>query len=62
MHATKHWSQNLYKVAFNFRAQYAKNEVHRGATIGGKTGKTVDLPKFCKIDHGGALPCYRGLT
>ena len=37
----------------------------RGA-IGGKTGKTVVLPGFCKIEHGGgsggAPPYYRGLT
>jgi hypothetical protein len=62
MHATKHWGQNLYKVTFNFRVQYANNEVHMGA-IGGKTGKTADLPKFCKIERvGGVLPCYRGFT
>ena len=62
MHATKPWGQNLYKVTFNFRVQYANNEVHMGA-IGGKTGKTADFPKFCKIQRvGGALPCYKGFT
>ena len=34
--------------------------------IGGKTGKTVVLPGFCKIEQGGGrgdMPtCYRGLT
>ena len=35
----------------------------RGA-IGGKTGKTVVLPGFCKIEWGsdGAPPYYGGLT
>ena len=62
MHATKPWGQNLYNVIFNFRAQYANNEVHMGAKEG-KTGKTSDFPKFCKIQCvGGALPCYRGFT
>ena len=35
----------------------------RGA-IGGKTGKTVVLPGFCKIELGGSsdgAACYRGL-
>ena len=36
--------------------------------IGGKTGKTVVLSWFCKIEHGGGggsggtLPCYDGLS
>ena len=30
-------------------------------TIGGKTGKTVILPGFYKIERGSAPPCYRGL-
>ena len=42
-----------------------RKEINRGA-IGGKTGKTVVLPRFCKIEHGGSSgdtpPCYGGLT
>ena len=40
------------------------NKVIRGV-IGGKTGKTLVLPEFCRIElvggSGGAPPCYRGL-
>ena len=37
--------------------------LYRGA-IGGKTGKTMVLPWFCKIEHGsgGAPLCYGGLS
>ena len=35
------------------------NVTCKGATIGGKTGKTAVLPGFCKIERGGG--CYRGL-
>jgi hypothetical protein len=46
-------------------SQLKANREDSLGTIGGKTGKTAVLPKFCKIECGGsssgASPCYRVL-
>jgi hypothetical protein len=44
-------------------ANVSQNRLYSG-TLGGKTGKTAVLPRFCKIGRGGgsAPPYYGGLS
>jgi hypothetical protein len=37
-----------------------KKQLCISGAVGGKTGKTAVLPRFCKIERGGGAPPYYG--